>query len=120
MSHGMDNERYAAVSAAAQAQLAAYGEEAARLAAAQVEVRSRDGRVRVRAAAGGEITGLRLSDDALQRYPIGVLGEVVTRTLREAQRRAEEAFQRGLAEMPVAAVAEAGQIMQELEAEGEE
>jgi DNA-binding protein YbaB len=116
----MDAERYAAVSAAAEEQLAAFGGVAERLAKVQVEARSRDGRVRVRAAAGGEVTGLHLSDDALTRYPVGALGEVVTRTVREAQRRAEEAFQRGLAEVRMPAVAEADQIMQELAAEGEE
>jgi len=120
MSRGMDAQRYAEVSAAAQAQLAAFGAAAERLARAQVEVRSRDGRIRVRAAAGGGVTGLHLSPDTLTRYTVGALGEVITRTVREAQRRAEEDFQRGVAEVRTPAVAEAEQITRELIAEGEQ
>ena len=118
MNRGMDAERYAAVSAAAEEQLAAFGAAAERLARTPVEARSPDGRIRVRAAAAGQVTGLRLSDDVLTRYTIGALGELITRTIREAQRRAEEAFGRDLAEVRLPAVAEAEQIMTELAAEG--
>jgi DNA-binding protein YbaB len=120
MSHGMDAERYAAVTAAGEAQLAAYGEAAERLAREPVEARSRDGRVRVRAAGAGHVVGLRLSDDVFARYTAGALGEVVTRTVREAQERAAEAFRRRLAETPTPAVDEADQVMAELAADGEE
>jgi DNA-binding protein YbaB len=116
----MDAERYAAVSAAGEAQLAEYGEAAERLAREPVEARSGDGRVRVRAAGGGHVVGLRLSDDVFSRYTVGALGEVVTRTVRAAQERAAEAFRQKLAEVPTPAVAEADEIMAELAADGEE
>ena len=120
MSHGMDADRYAAVTAAGEAQLAGYAEAAERLAREPVEARSGDGRVRVRAAGGGNVVGLRLSDDVFSRYTVGALGEVVTRTVREAQERAAEAFRHRLAEVPTPAVAEADEIMAELAADGEE
>jgi DNA-binding protein YbaB len=120
MNRGMDAERYAAVSAAAAAELVGFGATAGRLARSAVETRSRDGRVRARAAGGGHVTGLHLSDDVLARYPVGALGDVIARTVRDAQRRAEEAFQQEMAEMTLPALAEVEQIMAELEAEGRE
>lgn len=114
----MDAERYAAVTAAGLAQMAAYEKTAERLAQKAVEARSRDYRIRARAAAGGHVVGLRLSEDVLLHYTIGALSDVVTRTVREAQRRAADAFQRGLDDMDLSAAAEADQIVAELEEEG--
>lgn len=110
MSPDIDDNRYAAVTAAATAQLAAYDAAAARLARQPVEARSKDGRLRVRAAAGAVIW-VSMSEDILARYPVGALGDMVTRTVREAQRRAAEAYERGLAEVDLSAVAEVDRIM---------
>lgn len=118
MSRGMDADRYAAVSAAVEAELAAFGATADRLAGRPAEAASRDGRVRVRAIAGGQLTGLRLSEDALARHSAGALGAIVTRTVREAQHRAAEAFGQALSEVRLPAVAEADRILAELEAPG--
>jgi hypothetical protein len=117
MTHFIDPEHAAAVSATAETQLAALDSAAGRLAKAPVEARSRDGRVRVRATAGN-VNGLILSEDALTRYSPGTLGEVVTRTVREAQRRAAEAYQAGLDEMDLSAVSEANRIVAEWIANG--
>jgi hypothetical protein len=117
MTHFIDPEHAAAVSAAAEAQLAALDSAAGRLAKVPVEAHSRDRRIRVRATAG-HVNGLILSEDALTRYTPGALGEVVTRTVREAQRRAEEAYQAGLGEIDLSAVTEANRIVAEWIANG--
>ena len=93
----LDPDRLEEVSRATAAALENVAAQAARLAAVEVEGTSTDRRVRVRVTAAGAITELRLQDNVLRRYDTAALGELVTRTIVEAQRRAREAYERELA-----------------------
>jgi DNA-binding protein YbaB len=91
-----DEARYEEMSRSAIAALGAMEETARRLASVEVEGRSRDGRVMVRVTAAGAVTVVRLRPGTLRRYGHVALAEVVTRTLRAAQQRAREQYERAL------------------------
>jgi DNA-binding protein YbaB len=55
--------------------------------------RSQDERVVVRVTGDGRVTQVRLLDDVLRRYDNAALAELVTRTVRATQRRAQAAIQ---------------------------
>src|SRR6185369_9014556 len=67
--------------------------DAKRLAAVEIEASSPDRRVRVKVTATGAITEFRLLDNVLRRYDTNALGELVTRTVREAQRKALQTYE---------------------------
>lgn len=104
---GLDPERIDAVSRATIDAVDAAVAAAGRFAAVESEAISPDRRVRVKVTAGGAITELRLLDNVLRRYDTNALGELVTRTVREAQRRARETFERELARLDPPEVAQA-------------
>ena len=62
------------------------------LAQAEIDGRSADGRVRVKATAAGRVTAVRLDDGVLRRYDTGALSDLITRTVRNAQLRAHRAY----------------------------
>ena len=105
----LDPERIDAVSRAAIAAVDGLVAAASRRAAAEVEGVSPDRRVRVKVTAAGEITEVRLLDNVLRRYDTAALGELVTRTIRAAQRQAREAYEGDLAKLepPEVALADA-------------
>jgi DNA-binding protein YbaB len=76
------------VSAAALAAMEDFERAAIRLAKVPVTGRSRDGRVVVQVNAAGELLAFQLRHGALQWYDSATLGDVVTRTLRQAQEQA--------------------------------
>jgi len=80
--------------------------EAARLASVEVEGLSSDRRVQVRVTPSGRITRLRLRDGVLQRYDSSALSELVTRTIRDTQRRARDAYQHAVRALTPPEVAE--------------
>ena len=94
---GLDPDRVEEVSRATIAALDGVAAAAARLAAVEVEGTSRDRRVQVKVTATGLITELRLRDNVLRRYDTAALGELVTRTIVDAQRRARAAYEKELA-----------------------
>jgi YD repeat-containing protein len=96
MPDDLDQERLDRVARAASDAMAVVATEASRLAAVEVDGTSPDRRVEVRVTARGRITRLRLRDGALQRYDGSALGELVARTIRDAQRKAREAYQRAV------------------------
>ena len=95
----LDPDRIEAVSRATIAAVDGVTAEAGRLAAVETEATSADRRVRVKVTATGAVTELRLLDNVLRRYDTNALGELVTRTIREAQRRASQAYERELARL---------------------
>src|SRR5262245_55103094 len=70
---------------------------AERLAEREVEGVSHDHRVVVSVTATGRVTRLQLKDGVHRRYDTSALGELVTRTIRQAQAKAREAFDRDVA-----------------------
>ena len=110
----LDPERIEAVSRAAIAAVDGVTAEAGRLAAAETEATSSDRRVRVKVTATGAITELRLLDNVLRRYDTNALGELVTRTIREAQRRARESYERELARLDPPEVARADEELKRI------
>jgi DNA-binding protein YbaB len=95
-----DADRHERLSRAATEAMEEFGEAAASLAGATVEGRTRDGWVVVKVDATGEIHQLTLRPEALARYSSAALGTVVTHTLRTAQLRAREAYERAVADLP--------------------
>jgi DNA-binding protein YbaB len=89
----LDVARAEAISAATVAALQTYGDQLHQLALVEVTGSSPDGRVLVRANGGGGLTGLQLRDGVLHRYDAAALSELVTRTVRETQRRAKEQYE---------------------------
>jgi hypothetical protein len=73
--------------------LAETSAQAARLAAAVVDGRSDDERIRVRVTDGWRTVSVRLSKDIFHTYDLAALGDVVTRTVRDTQHRARTAFE---------------------------
>ncbi len=63
---------------------------------------SPDERVQARVRGDGCLTGVRLRDNVLQRDDNAALAELVTRTVRGAQRRARAELQRALGEADAA------------------
>jgi DNA-binding protein YbaB len=102
-----DAERIEAVSRAAMAAVDEVSAAAVHSGATEVEGVSPDRRVRVKVTATGAITELRLLDNVLRRYDTSALGELVTRTVREAQRKARQAYESELARLDVPEVAAA-------------
>jgi len=92
----LDPERLEEVSRATIAALDAMSEAAQRLAAKEVEGTSPDKRVTVRVDATGRIIQLRLRGGVLQRYDSTALSELVTRTIRDTQVKAKEAYERAV------------------------
>ncbi|GIG88458.1 YbaB/EbfC family nucleoid-associated protein [Plantactinospora endophytica] len=82
-----------------------------RLAAAQVEGHSRDGRISVRVTGAGVVTEVRLRGAALQQYHHVKLGEVVTRVLQATQQRARAAYEQAAAELTPPEVAECDRLV---------
>ena len=60
---------------------------------------SPDERVAARVNGQGRLTGIRLLDDVLRRYDNAALAELVTRTIRSAQRRAREGAKQAIDEL---------------------
>jgi DNA-binding protein YbaB len=87
---------------------------AARLAAVEVEATSPDRRILVRVTATGAITELKLRDNVLRRYDTSALGELVTRTIRDAQRKARDAFDREIATLEPPEVKESAAELQRI------
>ncbi|MGI5152235.1 YbaB/EbfC family nucleoid-associated protein [Plantactinospora sp. CA-294935] len=85
--------------------------ELGRLAAAQVEGQSRDGRVSVRVTGAGTVTEVRLRGGALQQYHHAKLGEVVTRVLQATQQRARAAYEQAAGELTPPVVAECDRLL---------
>jgi len=79
---------------------------AQRLAEREVEGVSHDRRVVVAVTASGRITRLQLKDGVHRRYDTAALGELVTRTIRQAQAKARESYQRDVAALTPPEVAE--------------
>jgi DNA-binding protein YbaB len=79
---------------------------AQRLAEREVDGASPDRRVLVSVTAGGRITRLQLKEGVHRRYDTSALGELVTRTIRQAQTKAREAYQRDIAALTPPEVAE--------------
>lgn len=78
---------------------AALDERVRRLSDRQIVERSPDGRVHVRVRGDGALIGIRFDDDVLRRYDNAALAELVTRTVRGAQRRARTEYQRAVGEL---------------------
>jgi DNA-binding protein YbaB len=110
----LDPERIEAVSRATIAAVDGAVAAAGRLAAVETEAISPDRRVRVKVTAGGVITELRLLDNVLRRYDTNALGELVTRTVREAQCRARETFERELARLDPPEMAQADEELKRI------
>jgi DNA-binding protein YbaB len=91
MSNDMSEAEAAAILAAES--LAALQEQAHRLMQRELVSVSPDERVAVRVNGAGQVTGVRLSDNVLRRYDNAALAELVTRTVKNAQRRAREGAQ---------------------------
>lgn len=87
---------YEEMSRAALAAMGSFAQLAQKLAAREVEERSPDGRVIVKANAGGAVTAITLRRGALRRYDRLALGEIVTQTLQAAQRRARREYETAL------------------------
>jgi DNA-binding protein YbaB len=110
----LDHERIEAISRATIAAVDGVAAEAGRLAAAETEATSPDRRIRVKVTGTGAITELRLLDNVLRRYDTNALGELITRTIREAQRRARETYERELATMEPPEVARADEELKRI------
>ncbi len=100
--------RYEQMSWAAVAAMQSLAEHATALAAREVEVASSDGRVLVRATAGA-VTAITFRRGATRHYDSVTLGELVTRTVRAAQLRAREEYER---EVQAAIPDEVGEVDQ--------
>jgi YD repeat-containing protein len=109
-----EQTRLEELSRATIAALDTMGQAAAQLAEVEVEGRSPDGTVQVRLTASGRIIQFRLRDGSVRRYSATALGELVTRTLRDAQHRATEAYEREVAKLTPPEVAAAEQALTEL------
>jgi len=94
--------------------LAKYTATAQRLAAAEVEGLSADRRVQVRVTAGGTVTRVRLLDGVVRRYDTTALGEIVSRTIRETQRKARAAYEKELQKVLPPEVAESDAALQSI------
>ncbi|BCB76256.1 hypothetical protein GCM10022251_25400 [Phytohabitans flavus] len=94
-----DAERHEQLARAATSAMEEYGAGAARLASSTVEGRTRDGWVVVKVDGTGEVHQVTLRPEAVTRYSPSALGKVVTHTLRTAQLRAREAFEREVAKL---------------------
>ena len=94
---GLDPDRIDEVSRATIAALDRVASAAARLAAVEMEGISPDRRVQVKVTATGLITEFRLRDNVFRGYDTAALGELVTRTIVDAQRRARAAYDQELA-----------------------
>jgi DNA-binding protein YbaB len=105
----LDPDRLAEVARAAIEAMDALAGEATRLAAAETEGNSPDKRVQVRVTPAGRLVRIRLRDGVLRRYDSSQLSELVTRTVRDAQRRARAEYERAMAaiEAPELAASEA-------------
>jgi DNA-binding protein YbaB len=79
---------------------------AQRLAEREVEGVSHDRRVVAAVTASGRVTRLQLKDGVHRRYDTSALGELVTRTIQQAQASAREAFDRDVAALTPPEVAE--------------
>lgn len=113
MNAAVNQSHYEELSRSTVAALAAYHEAADRLARTEVEGRSSDDRVVVRVTASG-VNHVRLRKGALQRYTPAALSDAVTRTIRDAQRRAREAMERELAVLVPKEVDECRQVVEDL------
>jgi DNA-binding protein YbaB len=106
MTDDLDPERLERVARAAVEAMEVVAAEAARLATVEVDGHSQDRRVRVRVKPSGRIVHLRLRDGVLQRYDSSALSELVTRTIRDTQRRAREAYEQAVNALTPPEVAE--------------
>ena len=111
---GLDPDRVEEVSRATIAALDAVASAAARLAAVEVEGISQDRRVQVKVTATGQIAEFRLRDNVLRRYDTAALGELVTRTIVDAQRRARAAYDSELARLTPPEVADSDAELQRI------
>ncbi len=84
----LDEERLERVSAATMQALAAVESRVHQLSTVELTGTSPDGRVMVRVTGAGRVTELWLRDGVLRRYDTSALGELLSRTIRDAQRRA--------------------------------
>ncbi len=87
---------------------------ARQLAEAETEAHSPDRRVLVRVTASGTITDLRLRDGVLRRYDTAALGDVVTRTVRDAQQRARDTYLQQVAALTPPEVAECARTIERI------
>jgi len=101
----LDEERLGRVSAATIEALKAVQAQIAQLSTMEVTGASPDRRIMVRSTGAGQITELWLRDGALRSYDTAALGELLTRTVREAQQRARTAFDSAVAKLVPAEVA---------------
>ncbi|MDW5327946.1 YbaB/EbfC family nucleoid-associated protein [Plantactinospora sp. KLBMP9567] len=108
-----DEARYEELARRALSALDTMDGELQRLAAAQVEGHSRDGRVGVRVTGAGVVTEVRLRGAALQHYNHVKLGEVVTRVLRATQQRARAAYEQAVDELTPPEVAECERLIRQ-------
>ena len=111
MTEGDIYAHYDEIARRAAAAMQSVAQLGAQLAAREVEERSADGRVVVRVTAGGSITEITLRNGALRRYDSAALGELVTKTLQSAQRRARADYQRAIIAAVPDEVAEATDII---------
>ena len=79
---------------------------AQQLAEREVDATSSDRRVLVSVTASGRITRFKLTDGVHRRYDTSALGDLVTRTIRQAQSKARAAFDRDVAALTPPEVAE--------------
>jgi YD repeat-containing protein len=88
--------------------------EAQRLAAVEVDGSSPDKRIQIRVTASGRLVRFRLRDGVIQRYDSSALGELVTRTIRDTQRRARDGYQRAVAALEPPEVAASDQELERI------
>ncbi len=111
MSEAEQYERYDEIARSAAAAMQVVAQLGAQLASREVEERSADGRVIVRVTAAGTVTAITLRNGALRRYDSATLGELVTKTLITAQRRARAEYQSAIMDAVPDEVAEASRII---------
>jgi DNA-binding protein YbaB len=110
----LDPDRIEAISRTTIAAVDDVVADAKRLAAVEIEASSPDRRVRVKVTATGAITEFRLLDNVLRRYDTNALGELVTRTIREAQRKALQTYERELVTLEPPEVARADEELKRI------
>jgi DNA-binding protein YbaB len=113
-SNGIDHDRLEEMARATVEAMDAVADEAGRLAMVEVEGSSPDRRVLVRVNATGRILRLGLRDGVLRRYDTSALSELVTRTIRDTQRRARDDYERAVEALEPPEVAASEQELQRI------
>lgn len=108
-----EHARYERMSQDTIAAMRDFDEVAGRLAAEELTERSPDGRVAVRVNAGGAVVSVAFRRGTLQRYGNATLGDIIARTIRAAQLRAREEFDRKVGAAVPAEVVECERLIRE-------